>query len=489
MSVAPITFQAVRSSKSDNSVVLTRNTGLEDLDTAAAEVILGGVASPQQEEQNRSPQTNDQPSLPESSTQWSDSLQALLEQPPASLPQRMILGGIVFTAIVGVWSWFGTIEEVSVAQGQLVPQGDVYQVQAAVAGEVVDIFVEEGEPIDKGQVLVQLDHQVAEKEVERLTHSLDADRQKLAQTQALIQQTQAELSTIEAMAKADVEARQAAITQENDLVTTNQQVLAQLQTDRQAQENRMERLQELVDRGAFAEDQLFQVEQALRDRDRTIIETQGATSRSQSTITQLEAELAQTQAMAEKNQLEALKQLQQLQIQATELQAGISETQALLERSQAELAQTTLVAPVDGAVSSLEISNVGEVLQPSQTVLEIAPADAPLVLSALLPTRDAGLVKPGMPVNMKFDAFPFQDYGIVTGEVLSISPDTKVDDERGAAYKVNISLDTTQMQEGQDDIALNAGQTATAEIIVRQRRIISLLLDPIRKLQKDNISL
>jgi hemolysin D len=489
MSVAPITFQAVRSSKSDNSVVLTRNTGLEDLDTAAAEVILGGVASPQQEEQNRSPQTNDQPSLPESSTQWSDSLQALLEQPPASLPQRMILGGIVFTAIVGVWSWFGTIEEVSVAQGQLVPQGDVYQVQAAVAGEVVDIFVEEGEPIDKGQVLVQLDHQVAEKEVERLTHSLNADRQKLAQTQALIQQTQAELSTIEAMAKADVEARQAAITQENDLVTTNQQVLAQLQTDRQAQENRMERLQELVDRGAFAEDQLFQVEQALRDRDRTIIETQGATSRSQSTITQLEAELAQTQAMAEKNQLEALKQLQQLQIQATELQAGISETQALLERSQAELAQTTLVAPVDGAVSSLEISNVGEVLQPSQTVLEIAPADAPLVLSALLPTRDAGLVKPGMPVNMKFDAFPFQDYGIVTGEVLSISPDTKVDDERGAAYKVNIGLDTTQMQEGQDDIALNAGQTATAEIIVRQRRIISLLLDPIRKLQKDNISL
>jgi HlyD family type I secretion membrane fusion protein len=485
----PTGFLAFRPQRIYAAADPARWDGLEYLHPADAETILGGVGIPKHEASTAANPTTEKTPEGVGATQWSDSLQSILEQPPAALPQRMILGGIMFTAVVGIWSWFGTVEEVSFAQGQLVPKGNVYPVQASVAGEVVEVFVEEGESVDKGQILLQLDYRLATKEVERLTHSLDADRQKLAQTEALIQQTQLELTTLQAIANADIEAQEAAIAQEETAVTTNQRVLDQLQIDRQAQETRMERLLELVERGAFAEDQLFQVEQALRDRERSITETRGIVERSASATAQLEAELAQTEAMAEKNQLDAAKQLQQLQIEATELEANIQETQALLERSQTELTQTTLVAPVSGAVSSLEVSKKGVVLQPSQTIAEIAPYDAPLVLSALLPTRDAGLVKPGMEVNIKFDAFPYQDYGIVTGEVISISPDTKVEDETGAAYNVDISLDATHMEDGKEAITLNAGQTATAEIIVRQRRIISLILDPIRKLQKGNLSL
>jgi hemolysin D len=147
------------------------------------------------------------------------------------------------------------------------------------------------------------------------------------------------------------------------------------------------------------------------------------------------------------------------------------------------------VAPVGGILSSLKVANEGEVLQPGDTLAEIAPASAPLVLSAMLPSQEAGLVETGMPVNIKFDAFPYQDYGIVEGTVLSISPDAEVSEATGAIYHVEVALSETAMEHEGKAVPLRAGQTATAEIIVSKRRIISLVLDPIRKLQNSNISL
>lgn len=460
---------------------------IELLSPPLAEAIWGGVASSDAAVEQPSPiEGNSDRAV---SPLWSDSLQSLLEQPPASLPQYLILGGFLFTVGTIGWAWFGTLDEVSMAQGQLAPQGEVYKVQPPIGGEVVNILVKEGDYVSQGQTIAQLDQRLIEKEIERLTYSLEASRQKLAQTKGLIQQTQLGLSTLQAISRADIAARQSSIAQENTVITTNERMLHQLYLDRQAQTERMGRLTDLVKRGAFAEDQLFQVEQSLRDRDRSITETQGTTERSTSTIVQLKAELAQTQATAQKNELDALKQLQQLKIDATELEASLQETQATLERSQTELAQATLVAPISGIVSTLEIANEGEVIQPGQTVAEIAPSGAPLVLSAWLPSEKAGLVKVAMPVNIKFDAFPYQDYGIVSGQVTSISPDAKIHEQMGAAYRIDIALNSTQIKHDGEVVALRAGQTATAEIIVRKRRIISLILDPIRKLQKSNLSI
>jgi HlyD family secretion protein len=110
------------------------------------------------------------------------------------------------------------------------------------------------------------------------------------------------------------------------------------------------------------------------------------------------------------------------------------------------------------------------------------------MLSAVLPNRDAGFVREGMDVQIKFDAFPYQDYGIVSGTVTSISPDTKVDEKLGAVYTVEIALESSSAIAAQR-MQLKAGQTASAEIITRQRRIIDIFLDPIKKLQQGGINL
>jgi HlyD family secretion protein len=96
----------------------------------------------------------------------------------------------------------------------------------------------------------------------------------------------------------------------------------------------------------------------------------------------------------------------------------------------------------------------------------------------------------GLPVKIKFDAYPFQDYGIVEGRVIYVSPDSKtVQSPQGSreVFELDIELNQSYIQTSNKRINLTPGQTATAEVIIRQRRVVDFFLDPFRKLQQDSL--
>lgn len=420
---------------------------------------------------------------------WSESVQVVLEQPPSSLPLRLLLGGLIFCSLAVLWAWVGTLKDVSRAQGLLVPQGEVYRIQPAVNGEVTHIWVKEGQRVKEGQLLVELDQQLIQNEVERLEQKLITDRMQWSQLQGLIERTHAELNTRRAIAQAGLQAQASEIEQSRIEALTREATLTQLQSDLNAYEMRLARLRPLVEQGALAEEALFDVEQSLRDRQQAITQQQGQSELSRARIAQLTADRAQQQAEGQRQILEMQQKLQQLEIESSALQAKIEETQTALSKAHTEQDQTRLYAPVVGIVSSLLIQNAGEVLQPGTTIAEIAPLTAPLVLEAKLPSAEAGLVNVGMPVQIKFDAFPYQDYGVVSGKVMTISPDSHTDERLGAVYRLEIELDRLSVAHEGRLIDLQAGQTATAEIVVRQRRILDLIIEPFRKLQQGGINL
>jgi hemolysin D len=420
---------------------------------------------------------------------WSASLQTVLDQPPSTIPYRFLLGGLVFGALFVAWAWFGQINEVGHARGQLVPKGQVYKIHPVELGKVTRLAVQEGQEVKAGQVVAELDNQIAADEVARLQKMLISDQIQLSQTQALIERTALEAKTQAAIAQADTQAQTVTIVQAQAQAATAQKLLAQWQGDAVAQASRLERLQPLVAEGAIAKEQTFEVEQALRDRQRTITQQQGELQQALSEAKRLQAGLAQKQAEGRKAQLEAQQGIQQLEVQVTELKAKIAETQNLLMTAQTKLQQRFLYAPVSGVVLSLNVPNAGEVVQPGQTIAEIAPSNAPLVLSAALPNQEAGFVKPGMQVQVKLDAYPFQDYGIILGEVLTMSPATKPDERLGPVYRLEITLNRHSVNTKHQTVKFKAGQTATADVIIRRRRIIDILLDPLKKLQHGAVDL
>lgn len=424
-----------------------------------------------------------------SSDHWSQSLQSVLDQPPATLPMRMILGGLAFCCAFGAWAWFGQIQEVSQATGQLTPQGKVYKVQPVTQGEIVRILVKPGQTVKAGQLMAELDNRLATAEVERLEQSLVAYRLQLLQKQELQKRIVLEAETRRAIALAQFQSQEAALAQAQSNAATQQAMVVQVQSEQEAYNARLARLQPLLAEGAIAQEHLFEVEEGIREQQRTLIQNQGQLAGSLAETQRLQAELAQRQAEAQQSQLEAQQQFQQVTLEITDLAAKIADTDTLLKAARTQQQNTFLYAPVTGTVSMINIDNVGEVANPGETFAEIVPQQAPLVLSALLPNREAGFVKVGMPVQMKFDAFPYQDYGVVDGKVLSVSPDAKMDERLGAVYQVEISLDQTNLDHQHQPIHFKAGQTATAEIVVRQHRIMDVLLKPVQALQRDHLNL
>ncbi len=538
------------SAQLSDSKVDNKSPDLYDNPSFHAASIYGGtsVSVPVGSEKSTDSQVIFTSPLPavEPPTNWSTSVQTLLDQPPSALPQRLVLGGMIFCLAFAAWATFGQIDEVGHAQGQLVPKGEVYKIDPVEMGKVVNIAVKEGQAVKAGEVLVELDSQIASGEVDRLQQMLTAYAIELSQKQTLREKAHMDARTRAQIAEANTQSQKAAIAQANakaeatrelltetqggiaaikekierlkPLTATAEELQKQRQDDVEAQLARIERLKPLsasgalskeavfqaeqnyrnsqsaltqsqLTEGANTKEQMFQAEQSLRDRLSTITQSEGQLQQTLAEAAGLQAELVQKQAEGRRTQIEAQQQIQQLEVETTQLKAKIAETQNLLSAAKAKLKQRFLYAPVAGVVSSLNVSHAGEVVQPGQTLAEISPQDAPLVLSAILPNREAGFVKTGMPVQVKLDAYPYQDYGIVPGKVTSISPDAKPDQQLGPVYRVKVSLDRNSVTSEHGSIRFKAGQTASADIIIRRRRIADILLDPIRQFQKGGIKL
>jgi len=168
-----------------------------------------------------------------------------------------------------------------------------------------------------------------------------------------------------------------------------------------------------------------------------------------------------------------------------------------------------LTAPVDGVVQQLAVHTVGGVVTPAQPLLVLVPQDSHLEIEAMVSNRDVGFVEPGQEAEIKVATFNFTRYGLLHGNVLSVSPDavgrddpqgqtkdkspqgaqdTKpASDDQGPVYAARISLERTQMQIEDKPVNLSPGMSVTAEIRTGERRIISYLLSPLRKYRQDSL--
>ena len=168
----------------------------------------------------------------------------------------------------------------------------------------------------------------------------------------------------------------------------------------------------------------------------------------------------------------------------------------------------TLTAPVDGTVQQLAVHTVGGVVTPAQALLVVVPAESHLEIEAMVPNRDIGFVHDGKSAEIKVDTFNFTRYGLLHGEVLSVSQDAitrdRPQDKSGAGaqpggdadtssgpkgqelvYAARVSLDRTQMQIEGRSADLSPGMSVTVEIKTGSRRIISYLLSPLMRYKQE----
>jgi len=179
-----------------------------------------------------------------------------------------------------------------------------------------------------------------------------------------------------------------------------------------------------------------------------------------------------------------------------------------LVKADQKLDEQVLRAPVDGTVQQLAIHTIGGVVTPAQQLMTIVPLDSHLEVEAMVSNRDVGFVHPGEAAEIKVDTFNFTRYGLLHGEVESVSQDSivrdkpvdKSPDAKGGGpaetsepsgqellYAAHIALDRTQMQIEDRLVNLTPGMAVTAEIKTGQRRVIEYLLSPLLRYKQESL--
>ncbi|MEA5618830.1 HlyD family efflux transporter periplasmic adaptor subunit [Cronbergia sp. UHCC 0137] len=473
---------------------------------------------------------------------WFYGTEELLDALPKAWTRSMLYLLISFAAITIPWTMFTQVDETGSASGRIEPKGATQKLDSAVTGSITNVNVTEGATVRAGQILVQMESNVLQTELQQTQTKLEEliSRQgqlELLKNQVLlainIQEQQNQSQALEKAAQLN-QARQNLNSRESVYNLQKLEKLAQVNQARQhikstkvahrltkSRLNRdvseVTRYRSLLQEGAIPETKVGELEKIAEDSQRlqeeaksnieqAYLRLQEEESRYQLIISQAQSDIEQAklrleeeensyQAVLQAGKLALLKnqeQFKNLQREVTSLKSEITQTTSQIKSLQFQLQQRIVRSPIDGIIFELPIKKPGSVLQQGQMIAQIAPKNATLILKAQMPSQQSGFVKLGMPVKIKFHAYPFQEYGVTSGRVTWISPDSKIQENSQnpiEVYELEVSLEQPYISSGDKRIPIIPGQTATAEVIVRQRRVIDFILDPFKKLQKGGLEL
>lgn len=422
---------------------------------------------------------------------------AIQECPPSPVPGLTInlIAGFIITAIL--WASIGKIDIVTVAPGSIATEGQVQNVQSPELGEVRRILIKNGDAVQKGQVLVELDstaadidwHRakvqvaVAELAIERNIAVLGAVES--GKFQGLKVPDDIPLRELPAMLKSAQQQTASQILEARDKINQlNGEIFRrELEANRAAADvARFDRALRYAEQREtdFKElaDQKFVSRHALLERQETRTNLEGETASAK-------LKLQESTAAVNSSRLAKEAFLSEFRSRLLAEMQSASEQKDLLRQSlkQAQLKQkqTTIVATSAGTVQQLGIHTVGGIVTVGQQVCAIAPAAEKFEVQAHIQNKDIAFVKVGQPVIIKVSAIDFTKYGTLTGSVVSLSQSAIQDEKNLAPYWARISLEKASPKFATNNLSIAQGMIVSAEIKTGRRRIIEYVLGPLLK--------
>ncbi|MCG6865377.1 MAG: HlyD family efflux transporter periplasmic adaptor subunit [Thiogranum sp.] len=426
-----------------------------------------------------------------------------------SEPSRMINATIMLMLLIVVaglvWSFIGRADVIVSAPGILGPEDEVRRVYAPINGELVDIYVTEGAPVSKGDLLARLnardaiqaaanavEAELALKQVEQEHQDFPARRELM---QRHVETLQAQIETAERLHDKRVTEGLAKLAQaQKARLEEARGTLENAGRARVAAKREWDKLQRLYSRpggGGIAKTKVDEARDAY-------MASQTDYKLAEAKLGELEFQLSEEYAKAKAEFDSSDQKLEELRIEHQKAVNDIKQEEYRIElkyrsaRLAAEAATRItfenidaenylrIVAPVSGVVTYVASTQKGDKVQANTPLVSIAPKGARSVLKIDINEKDRGFLREGQEVKMKFSAFPYQRYGFISGTLDYISPSAQRSQSNAVVYKGHVSLNKDYYRVDDTDYPLRYGMAAVAEVVVRKRRLIDMAFDPMR---------
>ncbi|MEQ6289773.1 HlyD family type I secretion periplasmic adaptor subunit [Vogesella sp. GCM10023246] len=419
---------------------------------------------------------------------------AILEQNPQR--PRLFLWTIgLFITVALLWSALATIDEVARGEGKVVPTSQIQHLQSLDGGVVSKILVKEGDIVERGQLLLQVDNT-------RFVSSLNENQSQSLSLQAKAARLRAlsDGKPFELPAQVTQQAPDIA-NQEMDLYRSKQMELdANVSIARQQLTQRTQELNEARARRDQAAQGLELTQQELNVT-RPLLKS-GAVSevdilRLERDVSRYRGERDMANAQIPKIQsaiAEASRKIQEVELTfrnqaSTELSETMGKLGTLGAGSTAlqdKVRLSEVRSPVRGEVKRLLVNTVGGVVQPGRDIMEIVPLDDTLLIETKISPRDIAFLRPGQDVFVRFTAYDSTIYGGLKGVLDQIGADSITDEKGNTFYVVKVKTDSAHLSEKK--LPIKPGMVAEVDIITGHKSVLNYLLKPVLRAKAQALS-
>ena len=457
---------------------------------------------------------------------------AVQELPPL---YTRLLAGTISVVIFGTISWahFSEIDEVATATGELIASTQVRPVTALGNGSILAVKVKEGDRVTKDQILIQRDTNFKQTDVNRLAKSsqlIEDDLQRLQAERSggktagtiiqdeLLNSRLLDYKAKQAAAESEAKKQQSIMNQAQVRLSRLQENLANakitfsnvqknlentkslrsmLDNNLQIAQQREENLRTLVQPGALprvdyleAQERLNRAKTEMIRNSDEVTKTQNNLTEAKDKVTSLEKDIAaQFQEINQAEQAYQTARNQNIRLTSerqseilTEINKRKEELTTVagqLEQARKQKDEETIKAPVAGTIYKIKATK-GPV-QSGEELLSILPEGEEMLLEVKVLNRDIGFINQGMKAKVKIATFPFQEFGVVEGQVLQISPNATIDKELGLVFPTRVKLSKHSLNVRGQQVEFNPGMVANAEIVTRKKSVLTFIVEPITR--------
>ncbi len=411
-----------------------------------------------------------------------------------------------------IWAYFAELDEVTVGTGKIIPSSQVQIVQNLEGGILREIYIQEGDVVEKGQALMRIDDtkfrsDYREKEQNAFTLTSDIIRLNAEQQSVQVSkdnsvpwQEQITINMVELEYNEELEQQHALqISAEKAryrqaIAGINNQLLIMAQQIQQKEQelvevnSKIKHLQRayglvrkelsltrpLAKEGVVSEVELIKLE---RDLNGTASELESA----RLSIPKIEAAIKETVSKRRETALEFRRKVLEQLDEAEGKMASLNEVQVGLKD---RVSRTNVVSPVKGKVKTININTLGGVIKPGMDLVEIVPVEDTLLVEAKILPKDIAFLRPGLNAVVKLTAYDFAIYGGLSGTLEHISADTIMDEEGNSFYLIRVRTELSSIGNGDSQLPIIPGMLASVDVMTGKKSVLDYLLKPILRAQQ-----
>ena len=406
---------------------------------------------------------------------------AIRHRRPLTGARMIIVASAAAFALFLLWASLAQLDEVTRGQGKVIPSSKLQTITAVEPATVSQILVKSGQEVKKGQLLARLDS-AESRQVQAETESLQARVSRLTAegmgggavscTGTDCAGEEALRNARESAVRSKVAALQAGADQARRDAAEAAGTAQSLQSSLALAQKQVAMLEPLAAKHIVPETDLLDKRHEVVDLQGRIAAAREQQGKAMAAVREAEAQAAQANFEFKQSALD----------ERSQVAAKIAVNEETLRGARGR----ELRSPVDGVVNDVQVTTVGQYVQPGQKIMEVVPMGEKLLVETRVRPSDIAFIKVGDRALVKVTAYDFSIYGGLDGRVVQVSADSIYDEnEKQAFFTVIVETEKGYLMASGHRLPITPGMMTDTQIITGRKSVLTYLLKPVLKARSE----